>query len=550
MKLNRIERLKEECKPYDFRERLFSLDLTEITDEERFYLKNYGIYNIKMMPEKFMLRIRVSGGRITQKSLETIIRIAKEHHLQLLLTARAQIELHGLTASNILQVWQRLREEKITTLQTLTDNFRNIVTDPYDGFSTANRVEVYPLIRKMQKIFIDKAEWMGMLPRKFNVAICGTARTHTHFFGNDLYFALAQKEKEWGFNFYLGGKNSEAAQPADIFVLPQEVPAMFEAVAKAYVTYGLRESRARTRLFHLISETGMEDFVEKIRSFYHGALREGGLLSMEKGVFNLFEPLKDGTLGYCLQTEFGKVELPKLQEVLEYARINGLQIRLGVDQNLYLLGLKTDTLPFQATKGAAHITACAGSHYCALSLWDIKSETSFLPLEKIEKHQLQVGFSGCLKGCGRHHHADIGLVGLRTNLFGKTQKAARVFLGAEYSRGKSVARLIFPSVPLQHLSQLLEVIVEAYEESDKEDFEAFCEVYLNPYSTFFVMLWFLSRLYLQDPPSLERVSEKALYKKLQSCNGFPCFENNENYLKSIKVMMHALWDDTKAIHIS
>ena len=544
MKYNKIERLKSECTPYDFRERLFSLDMENLSESDRFYLKNYGIYNIKLMPEKFMLRIRVAGGRIERKQLSAITAIAKAYSLELLLTARAQMELHELTAFNVLEVWQKLQEANITTLQTLTDNFRNIVTDPYDGVSKENCVEVYPLIEQMQALFLDKEEWMGMLPRKFNVAICGTAVTSMHFFGNDLYFTLAQQEEVWGFNLYLGGKNSEVAQPSGLFVLPHEVPAMFEAVAKAYRAYGLRGSRAKTRLFYLLEEIGMGAFVEKVTFFYPHDIREEGSVEHRKGHPSSVQLLKDGTFGLCYQTRFGKIDIGSLEEILAYAKTHELQLRLGVDQNIYLLGMKEKTFPFRSVHGASHITACAGSSYCALSLWDIKSETAYLPLEKIEAHNIQIGFSGCLKGCGRHHHSDIGLVGLRTNLFGETQKAARIFLGGEYTSGKATARLLFYAVPLPHLSRLIEVIIEEFEVSREKDFERFSRCYLNPHSSNFVTLWFLAKLYLDEEIQLEILPEKMLYAKLLKHTGFPGFEDDENYLESIKVMMHSLWDDT------
>ncbi len=544
MKPNKIERLKSELRPSDFREKISALDLKNLSEDERFYLKNYGIYNIKLMPEKFMLRIRVAGGRIERQILETIVRIVKAHGLELLLTARAQIELHSLTASNVLKVWQELQEENITTLQTLTDNFRNIVTDPYDGAAEESKVEVYPLILQMQALFLDNAEWMGMLPRKFNVAISGTSATPMHFYGNDLYFALAKQEDAWGFNLYLGGKNSEVAQPADLFVLPHEVPGMFEAVARAYRTYGLRGSRARTRLFYLLQEIGMDAFVEKIKCFYPHTIRPQGSVENGKQYASAVQVLKDGTYGLCYQTRFGKIETASLEEVLEYARIHELQLRLGVDQNIYLLGMKEKTFPFEPVRGASQVTACAGSSYCALSLWDIKAETAYLPMEKIESHNIQVGFSGCLKGCGRHHHSDIGLVGLRTNLFGETQKAARIFLGGEYTEGKSTARLLFYAVPLPHLNRLLEVIIEEFESSGQQDFECFSRRYLNPRSSNFVTLWFLSKLYLEEKIRLEVLPEVILYEKLLKRKGFPGFENDENYMESIKIMMHSLWDDT------
>jgi ferredoxin-nitrite reductase len=395
----------------------------------------------------------------------------------------------------------------------------------------------------MQNIFLGKKEWMGMLPRKFNTAICGNKVSQLHFFANDLFFGLARKENKWGFNIYLGGKNSEVAKDADIFVKPYEVPMMFEAVAKAYMKYGLRGSRAKTRLYHLIAEIGMDTFVEKISEFYPASIEKKGVLEIHKAPFSEFQTLKNKTFAYCYQSKFGKMDATALLEFVSYADQENCQVRVGVDQNLYLLGMKEKKVPFGQILGASHVTACAGSHYCSLSLWDIKEETSYLPLEEIESHNIQVGFSGCLKGCGRHYHTDIGLVGLRTNLFGETQKAARVFLGGEYSRGEKTARLIFGVVPLVHLKSLFEVIIEEFEASGEKDFEDFSRKYLNPLSTFFLMLWFLSKLYLKKQIILEMLPEEELYQKLVVAEGFPKFSEDENYQKSIRTMLHSLWDD-------
>ncbi|RUM66668.1 MAG: nitrite/sulfite reductase, partial [Sulfurospirillum sp.] len=429
-----------------------------------------------------------------------------------------------------------------TTLQVLTDNFRNIVTDPYDGLHESSRIEVYPLIEQMQSVFLGQKEWMGMLPRKCNTAISATPQSGFHFFGNDIFFALAQGEGQWGFNLFLGGKNSEASQDADIFVPPQRVVVMFEAVSRAFMKYGLRGSRAKTRLFHLLSEIGMERFREKIAEFYPHETERGGVLRLQKAPKQQFAKLRDGRYGYCHRSRFGRITHRELEQLVAYARQNALEIRLGVDQNIYLLGLQKPQVPFDEPTGAAHITACAGSRYCALSLWNIKEETAFLPLARLEKEQITVGFSGCLKGCGRHHHEDIGLVGLRTNLFGPVTKAARLFLGTEYGTTQKAARLIFHVVPLEQLSDLIEVIIDEYKASGEEDFESFSKNHLNRYSTGFLMLWFLAKLYLRQNITFEGKEEQQLYRELLQQPDFPRHQESNEYETAVRVMMHEMWD--------
>ena len=544
MNLNKIEWLKQACRPYDFQNRLAELDLEHLSEADRFYLKNYGIYNSKLRPEHFMLRLRIDGGRISVDRLEYIAKTAVEYGARVIMTARAQMELHGLTADNVLSVWQDLNEAGVGTLQVLTDNFRAIVTDPLDGVAQSSRMEVYGLIVKMQQMVIDNPEWMGMLPRKFNTAICATAATHTHFYGNDLYFALAHKEGEWGFNLYLGGKNSHTAQPADLFVLPEDVPKMFLAVAEVYRHDGLRQSRARTRLYNLIEEVGMDAVRSKIIQRCQCAVASAGETVTDKAPFSSVIPLKEGGYACCVPSRYGSMDAQMLALVAAFAKREGLEARLGIDQNLYLVGLKSEKNPFAAVPAAAQVTACAGSRYCALSLWDIKDDTAYLPLGRIAKHQIEIGFSGCLKGCGRHHHCDIGIVGLRTNAYGTTQKAARIFLGGQYTDGSMPTRLIFPSVPLVHLHRVIDVIIDVYEQSGEADFEIFCSRWLNGLSSDFVLLWLLAQCYLDTPPTLERSDETTLYARLKATPGFETVASeDDSYMPAIKAMMHALWDD-------
>ncbi len=542
MKLNKIERLKAQLFPYDFRTRLEQLDLYALGEAERFYLKNYGIYNIKLRPEAFMIRLRIPAGRIETQKLRFITTLARQYALEVIITVRAQLELHGLTAENVLQVWHALYDAGISTLQTLTDNLRNIVTDPLDGLKESSIIETGPIIMQMQRHFLNNPEWMGMLPRKCNTALCGMKETPHAFMHNDICFMLAQKEGVYGFNLYLGGKNSETAQDADIFVLPEAVPDLFKAVAKAYKTYGLRASRSKARLWHLLQEIGMTAFREKIAEYYPHVLRSKGEFSVVKEAApSEWTELHNRSYAQCIRTHFGAVDIDLLETAVTCAEHEGLEIRLGIDQNLYLCGVRERKEVKQLT-GACDITACAGSRYCALSLWDIKSETAYLPRELIEKYHIRVGFSGCLKGCGHHMHADIGLVGLRTNLFGPVQKAARVFLGGLWSGEEAApARLLYYVVPLEHLDTLVRVIIAEFVASGEMDFERFSRNVLRKYREPFLTLWFLAKLYLREDIKLGE-SEALLYAKLREHPDFPQFLDDADYTNSIRTLMHALWD--------
>jgi len=537
--MNRIEKLKAALPPARFYKKLHTLDLEHLSEADRFYLKNFGIYNIKLRPETFTLRLRIAGGRIGPAKLRAIAKIAEKNGLKIILTARSQIELHGLKAGNLFEIYDKLPAYGLTTLQTFTDNPRNIVTDVYDGKLSQSPFAVYGLIEAMQERILNP-EWMGMLPRKFNTAITANIFCEESFFHNDLFFAPAKKEGGLGFNLYLGGKNSQTAQSADLFVTRERVVALFEAVLRAYRRYGLRGSRSKARLFHLLQEIGMERFREHIGEFYSDAMVSEGELLLQKVPVSRFRKLADGSYGACYRTRMGEIMPEELLKVVDFAEANGLEVRLSTRQNLHLLGLETPKLPFASVTGASHIVACAGSRYCPLSLWDVKGETAYLPVDRIERLGVRIGFSGCLKGCGHHHHADIGLVGLRTNLFGPTDKAARIFLGGEYMRGGAPARLLFYVVPLKHLHTLVSEILDAFEESGMNDFERFSRKRLNRFSEGLLRIWLLVRLYLKRKIALEPISEEKMFQKLRKLEGFP---EGEDYDTLTRVMMHTLWDE-------
>jgi len=531
MKLNKIEKLKLELKPYYFYQKIDSLNPADLTQIDRFYLKNFGIYSTKLSPDKFMLRLRIPAGRISIENLQKIIYLANEYKAKTILTARAQIELHNLDFNEVLEIHKNLENVGITTFQTLTDNFRNIVTDPLDGVGESNYFEVYPLILEMQKLFLKNPDFVGMIPRKFNTAISANSKNITSFFGNDCYFALAKKDGIFGFNLYLGGKNLDVAKSANIFVKKDEVVKLFEAIIKAYQKYGLRENRTKARLYHLLQAIGMEGFKKILKEFYKKDYESAGEILVEKYKENCdWFRLKRGAFAYRYKSYFGEIDVETIEKIVDFAKQENCEIRIGVDQNLYILGLKDKNIPLKPLSQNQNILACAGSRYCIYSLFDTKEEGDKLILDDIKRLNIKIGYSGCLKGCGRHILSDIGFVGIRTNLFGEVERGVRLYLGGLYTRGESPARLIYWAVPLRKLNKLLKVIFDEYENSACNDFEEFSKNILNSYSAEFLAFWFLAKLYTNKNIYLKK-SEKELSNFFKNEKFY-----NEDYIEMIKIL--------------
>ncbi|MEN8304210.1 MAG: nitrite/sulfite reductase, partial [Campylobacterota bacterium] len=506
-KLNWRERNKVALTPYEYLQNIESIYFDFISDDDRAYLQDAGIYNHEAEEDMFILRLRFNAGRISTEQLLFIADLVKRYELEIILTVRAQMQLHGLSADTVLSAWKELNENGISTWQTLGDNVRNIVTDVYDGVGTYAEIEVYPYIEQMQEYILNKPRFVGMLPRRVSVGISGNRANLGSLFSNDLFFALAQKDGVKGFNVYLGGKNSEIAQDADIFLKPSQVVEYFIAVVEAFHLHGSRAVRGKTRLFHWIKKEGIEGVKKLIDKEHSLEYQNAGDSLLEKYDRRAPVHFKDKTYVYVYHTDFARVDADTFIKLSEFASEHKAEVRLGIDQQIYFLGLKTPVAPFENPRRLSTISACAGNEHCIFSFWHVKDDTRFLPLALIEKHKIVVGFSGCTKGCGKHQHCDIGLLSMHTSSYGPHQEAAKIYLGGEYSLGQSIARCLNVIVPKEAVNSFLEVIIEEFEQSEYEEFEFFSKGILNGYSPDFLSLWFLAKLSTQGEIFLPRNSE-------------------------------------------
>jgi len=545
-KLNKRERYKAQLRPIDYYKDFETIDFDSLNDADRYYLQDFGIFTTDFLEGEYTVRIRIPGGRLTCEQFEAIADIVSEFDLTIILTARAGIQLHDVESDDLLEIHERINNLGVSTWQSFGDNVRNIVTDPYDGRGKYAKIEVQPLINQMQDYILKNPRYVGMLPRRVSIGISGNTADVVSFFANDIYFGLANKDGELGFNVYMGGKNTEVARAIDIFLKEDEVFDFFKAFIEAFYLHGSRYSRAKTRIFHMLEDIGVDGMRAHIKNEYKKDFVSAGELILEKEKFEEFHELKDGSFGFCYQTDFSRLKADEIKELSDYANKHNAEVRFGIDQNVYILGLKEKTTSLKSPAISQTILACAGN-LCPYAVWSIKDETSYIPLELINKHQITVGFSGCAKGCGRHRHTDIGLIGLKTNNFGPVDGGARVFLGALHSDGQTVGRELFSMVPFVHLNDTLECIIKLFELSKYKVFEEWAEEVLQNYSERFLSLWILSNLETSQVIKLEKLDapktyeeEKELLKK--EFKDLDFWEHvDENFFNAVSYLSKKLW---------
>jgi ferredoxin-nitrite reductase len=497
-KINKIEQLKELKTPlsvYGNLQKICQAGYDNLKDEDsKYFLKCFGLFD--KGEGDFMIRVRIPAGQLSNEQAVVIGEISKEFGNNYIdVTTRQQIELRYIKFENLYTVITRLASVGVSTFQTGVDNFRNIVTSAYDGLLEDSIIECMPIIEELQSIFLEKEEWVGTLPRKFNTAILGTKTNDCNIFGHDCCFIAAQKDGELGFNIYLGGRVGIQARDSGLFVKVTDVSAVYLAIISLFKEFGFRDNRNKNRLHFLIEAVGMETFTESIIQTTKAQLSNSGELLLEHehmipqdGVVQL----KGDNKAILFSIPSGIFSGSDLLEAAKCSsEVDGM-IRLSIEQSFYIVTNKE--LVDQVKQSAiyqkyeqyqnpyfVHQIACAGTATCSFGVIPNKPDAiemaEFLHKEvPLSDAKVRMYWSACPKGCGIHGIADIGFEGCKAkDENGQSCYGVHIFLGGKASLEAKEARVIYKSILLSEAKYKVKKIIQLYKEQRVagESFESF-----------------------------------------------------------------------------
>lgn len=510
-KINKIEKMKPFRTVDEAMEKLreyakTGYDSIEAEDKAVFF-KYFGIFDKEKSngANHFMLRVRVPAGQLSAEQAKRIGEVAKAYGNNYIdITTRMQIELRYLKVEDLATVIDELETVGITTYQTGIDNLRNIVTDPLDGLSHDNVIETMPLVTRMQDMFLKKKDWIGTLPRKFNISISGNYANRCNVFAHDCSFALADKEGELGFNVYLGGRVGMLAKNADVFVTADESVVFFEALIEIFKEYGFRDNRNKNRLHFFIEAVGMENVVNAVKERSGLAFKTAGQHQVELEHFDAKYgkvAQKDGKYALHVIVPAGIFDGDAMMQAGEIAKVHGSGIRLSVDQNLYITGIAREDIGtvlaedlFEKYKNINtpfynNMISCAGSDTCSFGV--IRGKVDALEMSEylsktimIEDGKIRIYWSACVKGCGIHELGDIGLLGCKTKVDGVAVPGVDIMIGGKLVAESQDAHTVLRGIPLELAKYYVEELILEYKRLKKpnESFEKFNERVLTKYS--------------------------------------------------------------------
>ncbi|GJL49163.1 MAG: ferredoxin--nitrite reductase [Nitrospirales bacterium] len=489
--MNKVEVLKLEKDGLDVREdidRFAKTGWESIEDADIQRLKWMGLFLRSPTPGHFMVRVRIPGGSATSAQLRTLAEVSSSFGNGVIdVTTRQQIQLRHLTIEDVPEVFKRLDEVGLWSLQTGMDNVRNIMTCPATGLTSSELIDTAPLVRSLTEEIVGNRAYSN-LPRKFNMAITGCLENCLHLETQDLAFVPATVQDKGGmttgFNVFVGGKLGSGgyriASSLDMFVKPSEVLRVTCAILEIYRDHGFRESRNTARLAFLVDRWGEERFRIEVENRLGRPYAHAGNDARKKSVNDHMGVFRQKSLGLNyigLKIPVGRINAGDLLKIAQLSETYGTgELRLAHNQAIVIpnvadrkIGDLTEEpllqrYVYNPTPIQKGLVSCVGNDYCNLAVIETKSRA----IETAKKIEAKLGtdlkpitmhWSGCPASCGNHLVADVGLIGKKVKVKGEIIEAVDIYVGGRSGPDPKPSTKLLEDVPCDVLPDVLSGIL-------------------------------------------------------------------------------------------
>lgn len=500
-------------------------------------LKWLGIFFRKSTPGRFMVRMRVPNGLLNSEQMRVLASVVEKcgEHGVADITTRQNIQMRGILIEDVPEMFAKFRSVGLTSVQSAIDNVRNITGSPVAGIDANELYDTRELAIQVQNLITNNGEGnpaFTNLPRKFNIAIAGCRDNSTHAEINDLAFVPAFREvaktkpveakakgqrPEWdipsgfwhiynqtqaanqsaiaeptetqfGFNVLVGGffsaKRVEAAIPLNVWVAPEDVVALCEALLIVYRDHGLREKRDKSRLMFLIDEWGIEKFRAEVEKQIGKPLAPAALkdeIEWEKRDHIGVHPQKQAGLSYVgLQIPVGRMYAPDMYEFARLADTYGNgDMRLTVEQNLLITNVSDENLPALLQEPLLQkfpinpdnllrgLVSCTGNQFCPVAIVETKNRSLALTKQLSEDYHLpkvvRIHWSGCPNSCAQPQVADIGFTGCKARKNGKVVDGVDIYMGGTVGKDAHLGKCVMEKIPCEDLREVVgKLLVEQF----------------------------------------------------------------------------------------
>ena len=218
-----------------------------------------GLYVQRLAP---MLRIAIPYGLLSSRQLRKLAFIARHYdkgygHF----TTRQNIQFNWPQLKEAPDILAHLAEVEMHAIQTSGNCIRNTTTDQFAGVAVDELEDSRPYCEIIRQWSTFHPEF-AYLPRKFKIAVCGTAvdqaATQVHDIG---VYLVSGPEQQIGFRILAGGglgRTPVIGQEIFPFVERKHLLTALEAILRIYNRQGRRDNKYKARIKILVKEMGIE----------------------------------------------------------------------------------------------------------------------------------------------------------------------------------------------------------------------------------------------------------------------------------------------------
>jgi sulfite reductase (NADPH) hemoprotein beta-component len=470
----------------------------------------------------YMLRVAIPYGTLNAAQLRKLAHIARTYdkgygHF----TTRTNLQFHWIKLRDAPDILSELAEVDLHAIQTSGNCIRNVTADPRAG-ATAEEVDDPRVWAEVIRQWSTLHPEFSFLPRKFKIAVTGSAKDRTAARTHDIGLALRRaRDGSLGFEVMAGGGLGRTPYIGQ--TIREHLPAgrllsYLEAILRLFNRHGARDNIYKARLKILVAHLGAEEFARQVEAEW--AKIDGARVDLPdvelarvRGFFanadfetlppvsKAFEAAKSADPvfarfarnnvhphkknGYAIvdvslktpgETP-GDASADQLEAIADLAeRYSFGEARVTHEQNLVLPHVKLDELAAVhaglAVAGLASaninlvsdIIACPGLDYCALAnaraipIAQAIAER-FADPELAEKvGELKIKISGCINACGHHHVGHIGILGVDK----KGEEYYQLTLGGSGAEDAEVGRILGPALPANRVADAVDELVKVY----------------------------------------------------------------------------------------
>ena len=506
----------------------------EITDQEFLPLRlQNGLYVQRLAP---MLRVSIPYGLLSSAQVRMLAHIARTFDKGYAhITTRQNIQYNWPALESVPDILADLARVEMHAIQTSGNCIRNFTTDQFAGVAPDEAVDPRPWCEIMRQWATFHPEF-AFLPRKFKIAVCGSAQDRAAILVHDIGMQLVEREGELGFAVYVGGGMGRTPVIGSLirdFLPWKDVLTYLEAILRVYNLFGNRENKYKARIKILVKALGPEKFAERVEAEWHQLKDSQSQLTQEEvdrvaahfppmpyrseaaedtGGFgqqrlasadfdrwvrrNVHEHKQPGYAAVTLSLKEtgippGDVTAEQLDSIAELAdKYSFGEARTTHEQNMVLADVEIGQLHalwqdcielgFAApTVGTLNdMICCPGGDFCSLA--NAKSipvaeaiQRKFDNLDYLyDLGDIDLNISGCMNACGHHHVGHIGILGVDK----KGEEWFQVQLGGNQGIDASLAKVLGPSFLRDEIPQVIGKLLDHYVEMRVEG-ETFLDTY-------------------------------------------------------------------------